>query len=143
MMKNLVMIAFVIVCAFAMTAHSQQEVGTNVSMIELIANPDRFNGKPVLVRGYLRLEHEGDVLYLSETDFLHGIPKNGLWVERSPEMTRDIEKLDSNYVLVLGIFNPRNKGHRSLASGSIEKVRSCTLWSKTKEPIALRLRESK
>jgi hypothetical protein len=123
-------IVALLILGFPVLVRPQQQAPTNVSLIELIANPDKFDGKPVLVTGFLRLEFEGDVLYLSEGDYLHQIPKNGVWVERSKEMIRDLEKLDSNYVVIAGVFNARRKGHQSAASGSIEQIRTCMFWSK-------------
>ena len=49
-----------------------------VSIIELIANPSRFNKKPVRVLGYLDIEFEGEALYLHEEDYKHRLTRNGL-----------------------------------------------------------------
>lgn len=35
----------------------------SVSLVQLIANPDKFDDKPVLVMGFLRLEYEGNATY--------------------------------------------------------------------------------
>ncbi len=126
------------ILACAASPQQQQDVPLVVSMIELIANPEKYDAKTVLVTGFLRIEHEGDILYFSENDFVHGISKNGLWVERTPDIVRELEKLDSAYVIVVGTFNPRAKGHRSSTSGSIQRIRTCTFWSNGKDPISRR-----
>jgi hypothetical protein len=41
----------------------------DVSLIQLIANPESYDGKKVRIIGFLRLEFEGDALYLHQVDF--------------------------------------------------------------------------
>jgi hypothetical protein len=41
-------------------------------MIQLIANPQAWDGKHVRVIGFLRLEFEGDALYLHREDLRTG-----------------------------------------------------------------------
>jgi hypothetical protein len=91
----------------------------NVSMIQLIANPDKYDGKLISVIGYLRLEFEGNVLYLHEEDYEHSITKNAIWVSVGPKMKPYADQLNMHYVLLVGTFNAANKGHMGLNSGSI------------------------
>src|SRR5262249_40467238 len=50
-----------------------------VSMVDLIANPQLFDGMNVLVAGYVHVEFEGRGIYLHKDDFRYGISRNGLW----------------------------------------------------------------
>jgi hypothetical protein len=43
-----------------------------------------FDGKLVRVIGFLRLEFEGNVLYLHREDYIHSILGNGVWVDVGP-----------------------------------------------------------
>jgi hypothetical protein len=104
-----------------------------VSMVQLIASPEKFDGKVVQVVGFLRLEHEGDVLYLHEDDYRHRIRKNGLWVARNKIIADNINRLNMNYVLLVGTFNAGNKGHMSLNSGAITDIVNAEVWSPSKE----------
>ena len=36
----------------------------SVSLIRLIANPEKYHGKKIQVTGYINLEFEGDAIYL-------------------------------------------------------------------------------
>src|SRR5438105_13451797 len=89
----------------------------DVSMIQLVAQPEKYHGKFIRVQGFLRLEFEGDALYLHREDYAKGLTKNGVWVdmlENSEHM-----KLNMHYVLIEGVFNARDHGHMGLRSGSI------------------------
>jgi hypothetical protein len=87
----------------------------DVSMIQLIARPDDFDGEYVRVVGFHRHEFEGYALYLHREDYERGLTKNGLWMEGAPEH-------DGAYVLVEGQFNARKTGHLGMWSGEIEAV---------------------
>jgi hypothetical protein len=69
------------------------------SLIELIANPTKFDGKRVRIIGFLRLEFEGNAIYLSKSDFEHGVTKNGLWVsiEASNKELRSVCFIGRNF----------------------------------------------
>jgi len=104
-----------------------------VSIIALIGNPEKFDGKRIIVVGFLSLEFESDILYLSREDSERGIPKNGLWVERTKQMIRNIEQLDGRYVVIEGIFSSERKGHMSITSGGIFQVIRCEPWIELKK----------
>ena len=64
----------------------------------LIANPDRVDGKLIRVIGFLRLEFEGDVLYLHREDYENAILGNGIWVSVTPALAKQKATLNMNYV---------------------------------------------
>ena len=101
----------------------------NVSMVQLIATPEKFDGKMVAVIGFLRLEFEGNELYLHEDDYKNAISKNGIWVG-TREVKWDADKLNMHYVLLVGTFNASNKGHMSAASASISAI-GASIWPRT------------
>jgi len=41
----------------------------DVSLIQLIANPQAYDGKTVRITGFLHLEFEGNAIYLHNEDF--------------------------------------------------------------------------
>ena len=98
----------------------------DVSLVQLIANAEKFDGRPVRVYGVIQLEFEGNALYLSKEHLHQGIYKNAVWLspdyallEAKPE---ELRKLNGRYVLVEGRFSAKNTGHLGLFSGAIENV---------------------
>jgi hypothetical protein len=96
-------------------------------MVQLLANPDQYDGKGITVIGFLRFEFEGNELYLHEDDYRNGISKDGFWVSLDPRVRDDANKLNMHYVLAVGVFDARNKGHMSMTSGEI-RVTFVELW---------------
>ncbi len=102
---------------------------TGVSIIQLIANPEKFNGKYVRLIGFVRLEFEGDAIYLHKEDYERGLTKNGLWLEITGDCCGDnTQGFDQKYCLVQGTFNAENRGHMDLFSGSIENIKRIKTW---------------
>jgi len=97
------------------TVHSAE----NVSIIQLISNPEKYHNKKIIITGYLSLEFEGTAVYLHKDDFTHLITKNGLWFNGS--MTK-YKKYEKKYVSIEGVFNKNHKGHMNLWQGTIEKI---------------------
>ncbi len=96
----------------------------SVSIIELIARPERNEGHRVMLTGFLHLEFEGDALYLHNDDYRFHIYKNAIWVNL-PENLRPIaEKYNNRYVYLVGSFTAKKKGHCGLFSGEIYRITS-------------------
>ena len=99
-----------------------------VSILQLIVTPERYDSKRVQVEGFLHLEFEGNALYVSENDCTHHLHKNSLWVTRNSIINQKIQKLNSHYVIVIGTFGAANKGHMSLNSGSLKDITAADSW---------------
>ncbi|MCH5188157.1 MAG: hypothetical protein J1F63_07110 [Oscillospiraceae bacterium] len=99
-----------------------------VSLIQLIAHPRKYDGRFVRVEGVGSLEFEDTALYLSKYDYEYIVGKNSVWLELYVEEDGDISDIvdpdaqDGEYVLVEGIFNMWNNGHYDMHAGAIEKV---------------------
>lgn len=99
----------------------------SVSLINLIATPERYHGKWVRVEGICNFEFEGNALYLSRDDRRHGFTKNAIWASwdtlgAEPYDPRFMFKFDGRHVLVEGYFDMRDHGHMGLFSGAITNV---------------------
>jgi hypothetical protein len=96
----------------------------NNSIVRLLANPDRYDGKRIRIEGYLRVAFEGTAIYLSKDDADYAISSNGFWVDfDKDEIADDVAaKFDGKYVLIEGRFNKDNRGHMSAWQGSVEHV---------------------
>jgi hypothetical protein len=92
----------------------QYEIAKQVSLLSLIANPEKFHGSFVITQGYLNLEFEGNALYVNEFDYKNNLFLNSVWVDLSEE-----SKHNKSYVTVGGYFSAKDKGHLGLFSGSI------------------------
>ncbi len=97
-----------------------------VSLIELIANPEQFDGKPVRIIGYIHREFEGNGIYLHRDDEEQGIYANGLWVEFANGL--EVADCQDRYVLIEGTFDARRRGHMGMWSGTVRDITRCMPW---------------
>ena len=104
------------------------EAAASVSLVQLIAAPRAWNGKPVRVIGFLRLEFEGDALYQHEEDFIHKISANAVSVDLAKEFP-ERAKLGMNYVLIEGIFTASDSRDAAAFAGKINQIRRAEIWS--------------
>ena len=118
----IVAVGFVVVFALSTSLHAEDPRDSAVSLIQLIANPLSFDGKRVLLTGYVVLEAENTAVYLHEDDARYGIARNGLWLEvpRGGESHR--ARFHQQYVLIEGTFDARRRGHRGMFSGTLENI---------------------
>lgn len=95
-----------------------------VSIIELVVNGAKYDGKEVFVRGFLTVKFESTGLYLTRECAENGLTKNGLWVRFSStlENQTNILKFNKKYVSLKGTFNAKNRGHMELWSGTIDEI---------------------
>ena len=98
------------------------------SLVQLIANPKQFNGKFVRVIGFLRLEFEGNAIYLHQEDYVHAISKNGIWVNLPLDWPHQ-KAINNKYVIVEGVFDAKHHGHMGAFSGEISNLKRADLWS--------------
>lgn len=111
--------------------HGLPDLPVNVSMIQLIATPEKFDGKLISVVGFLGVDPEDARLYVSEEDYKRYIPGNGVWIDENKQMQRDIEQVDLHYVTIVGVF--KQKGlprHMAVGGGDsgISDIRQCLPW---------------
>ena len=100
-----------------------------VSILQLIANPERYDGQRVQVIGFLRLEFEGNGIYLHREDYERGIAQNGLAVQLPSAMTKEqTDAVNMNYVICLGTFVASPRGHFGLWSGTIKDIERLQVW---------------
>ena len=126
MRSLLLALPFLLVCFSALPSRAADgEMPQDVSIIQLLATPEKFDGKLVRVIGFLCLAFEGDAVYLHREDFDHGLTQNALWVD-VPEK-RD-ESLSRKYVLLEGTFDASDHGHMGLFGSAIHKITRMNAW---------------
>lgn len=94
----------------------------DVSMVQLIANPEKYDGTAIQVIGFVGLEPEGTAVYLHKEDHENGLTRNALGLDVSDEILKERKKYDRKYVIIRGTFNAKSKGHLSMNSGTIENI---------------------
>jgi hypothetical protein len=99
----------------------------DVSIIQLLARPEVYNGKQVRLKGYIHLEFEGNGIYLHREDQQRSLYSNGLWVgfKHDAKIPRECQ---DRYVLVVGTFAAADRGHMSLWGGSVNDIFRCVPW---------------
>lgn len=104
---------------------------TRVSLLKLIATPEKYSGKLVAVEGYLHVKFEDSVLYLTKDHADRLMGKEGLWVNYSDEISflptseNNLGYFDAKWVTLIGVFEfsgEQNHGHLSTNSGTLNKV---------------------
>jgi YD repeat-containing protein len=105
-----------------------------VSVIQLIASPEKFDGKLISVAGYLRLENEAYLLYLHKEDYDNVILENALWVDPTGEMLTNREKLEFNFVTIVGTFHTGNYHKNNFSTGGLTDIKKCTFLSDPAHP---------
>jgi hypothetical protein len=105
------------------------DMGEEVSLIQLIANPDAYDGKRVRVLGYLHLEFEGDEIYLHREDFDYSIMKDAIWINMPTDITTVQRKaINDRYVICTAIFRSHRHGHMGMSSGEFDEVTRIEPW---------------
>jgi hypothetical protein len=114
-------------------ADSLAGIGTKItsptSMLNLVANPEKYDGKRVATVGFLEIESNRSTLYLHREDRDHNLLVNGLNVVFDPELTdADDARFNLIYVYLSGTFDAKDRGFNSLAGGSIKSCSVVILW---------------
>lgn len=94
----------------------------DVSMVNLIAHPERYHGKVVRLDGIGNIGEDGRTLALCRGTVN---PKDTMWLEFDPELapdTKTLEQYNGKVILVEGTFNKDNTGDSGLCSGCIENI---------------------
>ncbi|ROH99611.1 hypothetical protein [Chryseobacterium daecheongense] len=101
----------------------------HISLVRLIATPEKYHNKIIEVVGYLNLEFEGDAIYLHQEDYEKAILKNAFWVEFSNDINKKgLMKYNKKYVIIRGRFNMNENGHMGLFGGEIQNITRLDSW---------------
>jgi len=119
------LIALALLTTFVCAATEQP---LDVSIIQLIAYPEDYDGKFVRLIGFVNLEFEGTIICLHEEDCRRGIMSNCLWVNPSDEILRKRSDYHQKYVLIEGIFSAKDHGHLGMYPGAIQKISRWYIW---------------
>ncbi len=96
----------------------------NVTLVQLIATPEKYDGQRIRVVGVGNLEFEGNAIYLSKEDLSYRI-YNAVWLDFDNNTSLSYEEAmqyNGKYVIVEGIFDKDNSGHGGLFHGAISNI---------------------
>jgi len=142
MRRSVLNISVVLLLALACSKATPQKSGYNpkpgydatvqdVSILQLIANPQAYDGNRVRFIGFLRIEFEGDAIYLHREDFEYAITQNAVWIDIPREMTKQEKQLvNMQYVVCAGLFQGSKHGHMGMFSGEVTDVIRLETWGK-------------
>ena len=97
----------------------QRKEAEYVSIISLIANPEKYDGKRIHVSGYMSAEFEGTAIYLSREDFDNNIYKNSVFLligkgDKYQFFHKEYVTLEGTFII--------GGGHMSMFSGMIKDI---------------------
>ena len=114
---------------YSKTPNAANQYAKDVTMIQLIATPEKYDGQLVRVIGISNLEFEGNCISLSKEDLKYGVG-NSIWIELSEKAIsyEEAQKYNGEYVIVEGIFDRDDCGHMDMFCGSIKNISRYELW---------------
>lgn len=94
-----------------------------VSLVRLIANPEKYDGKYIRIEGlaYFDSEHYINGIFLSREDREMANGRNAIFVTFSPSI-RDADHLNNQFVLAQGVFRANDRGHLSAFASTLADV---------------------
>jgi hypothetical protein len=113
----------------------------HASMYELVASPGKFDGRRIVVTGFLFLGSRSTELFVHQEDEKHEILENGISVIRIKQMQDKKAELNFKYVRITGTFKIRDSGIPPFTGGVLTDIESCMLWSDPEHPLHDRLKE--
>jgi hypothetical protein len=90
---------------------------TSVSLIQLIATPEKYEGRRVRVEGFCRFVHEEQSVYLHREDAELLNTDNGVWLH-----VKQREDVNGVFVRVEGTFTRQNRGHLDAWPGALVEI---------------------
>lgn len=95
-----------------------------VSLVALLADPERYDGRKVLVSGFVTLEFEGSGLHLDKNAYEAGLRRNALWLDPPKWLSAEsARRLDRRYGDVAGTFDASEHGHMGAYTGALVQLR--------------------
>jgi hypothetical protein len=108
-----------------------------VSIVQLIANPEQYDGRLVVLTGFVHFAYEADAIYLHRDDYEWSIYRNGLSLGRGGEGAvhldeSDLTFLQNQYVRVVARFRANSNPRLDYDwSGTLVELRSIGRYGST------------
>ena len=95
-----------------------------VSVLRIIADPAAFSGQELIVVGFLRIEKDDGLLFVSEEAAQHYLLVNAIYVTLPSEFLQRSSDFNSRYVSLLGLFKSMPDHVNGMTVGRLNNV-SC------------------
>jgi hypothetical protein len=114
-----------------------------ISLIKLLAAPEKYEGRKLVVSGYIVDRFECVAIYPTQEFATHDLYLSGVWLDfdkKNLEVWADgktlkYHSLDNKYASVAGIYTQKLRGHMGLFCGTLQNVRRVQLPIGTTVPV--------
>ena len=96
-----------------------------VSIISLIATPERYHGQLVFLTGWVSIGYRTRAIYYSSERSRLDFGPDSIWLEFSEELTktRKVDTYNGHYVMLKGVFDKDNHGEMGIYQGAITDIK--------------------
>ena len=108
-MKSLILVlALILATPATRPSEFDTKIPAALSVMQIIAAPEKYDGRVVGTVGYLALRDDHGILYLHREDYDFGLYVNGLNIQFEPKLTGEDEaRFNLHYVYLSGKFEQR------------------------------------
>jgi hypothetical protein len=100
----------------------QTTAPVSVSLVQLIATPDRYDGVSVRIKGFFHLEFEEVAVYLSRDDCAMRNSANAVWLRMDKNERERYRRHTDRFVMVEGLYSAREQGHNGGWAGVVTRI---------------------
>jgi hypothetical protein len=111
----------------ALAASKDQDL-VNVSMISLLASPEKYDGVTIRTFGFIVIQLDSDAIYLHQEDYRYGLYKNSYSVDLSEAQREKFKNLNLKYVLIEGTVHTKSPDATYMCSGTIASITRLEAW---------------
>lgn len=109
-------------CSAEVPSVKRETVIDDVEFAHILANPKKFDHVKVRVKGFARIEFEGNSLYSDLAAYNSRTWREAIWLQIGWPVPQAIEQLNGREVIVEGTFDASSKGHDGAFVGAIVGV---------------------
>ncbi|WP_423146446.1 hypothetical protein [Rubrolithibacter danxiaensis] len=106
-----------------------------ISVIRLIATPEKFDGKTMQVVGFLSMDREAPVIFLHKEDYENYLIENSILIDLSSDFikTKNLKNYDKKYIIIEGTFEMDKRGRFQMWGGTISNITRIDPWIKRRK----------
>lgn len=96
-----------------------------ISMVALLATPEKYHLQKIWVMGVGNIEFEGNALFLDKASWENNISGNSIWLDIDRNSAVNLSSalaLNGQYVLIEGVFDMDMTGHFGMWHGGITHI---------------------
>lgn len=116
--------ALAIIWTLAGSLHAQIPA---VSLIQLIGDPSKYDGKMLKVEGVVNVGFENNGLYISKEHWKNHLCSFAIWIDLNAEFAKSRKWMNGRYVSLEGTFHAKERGHMGLYMGTLSEITGFTL----------------